>query len=138
MTQAGYYDQSYPPSVWAPPATPQIDIVELSGWDDLGAIVGTAVAIEVHVHGSEEVVAPTTVDWGDGTTNALTTHTYAAAAATITITVHATVPLGAAVGTKVTRVRTAPLDEPSPAAADPYLLTGDQLADDGDLGGDAA
>jgi len=71
----GYYEESYPPSVFAGAPAGPIQVNLTAGWTaGPVAVTGTPVTIEVLQDGAP--VAPTTVNWGDGTTNALLTHTY--------------------------------------------------------------
>jgi hypothetical protein len=99
----GYYDQSYPPSVWAPPLPPDPSLaVEITlGLTGPGgeAIVGGGpdggVRIVVERDGTPVALADVrSVDWGDGHVHAppdisagYIAHIYTAAASDVAITV---------------------------------------------------
>lgn len=75
---------------WTPPAPPTPDpviVTVTAGLTDGHATVGVQVTITATQGGSAASGAP--VDWGDGTTNNLRSHTYAAAATAVVITVTA-------------------------------------------------
>jgi hypothetical protein len=113
----GYYDQSYPPSVLHPGPTP-LTVQLGTGWVAGQAPTGATVSILVW-DGEQAVLAPTQVDWGDGSRNTSLTHIYVATAGPLHIVVTANGKAGTSVAFNVvegggTGTTGQPPDEPCP------------------------